>query len=274
MEADRRRIIVQEIQQWRKGKLLPDHYCDFLLNLYVTEKEAQPDVSKEPAAGGSGRFSAWKWISIFVIFSFFCLIVLHFSSFHPALQIALCLLATGGMLTAGTILRPRNETVGLSWIGLAMLSLAGLSLYLLHLHGLDAWGWKALVLGLCAAFWIAYGIAARIPLLHFSGWACLAIVYSLLLRNHSYPYSLFQAQLYWLPLAGLFSWSGWFAQRWSKRDCAVLLGFSALLVLMPEIALFANSGSGVWLQALFVGKLVIGGGALFLLRKNWIAWVA
>lgn len=47
MSDQKKKIIVAEIENWRKNHLLPEHYCIFLLNLY-TEGEAERDrpVSK------------------------------------------------------------------------------------------------------------------------------------------------------------------------------------------------------------------------------------
>ncbi|WP_079509780.1 hypothetical protein [Mesobacillus jeotgali] len=42
MDDHRRKIITNEIQYWKQSKLLPEHYCDFLLNLY-TEGSLNPD---------------------------------------------------------------------------------------------------------------------------------------------------------------------------------------------------------------------------------------
>src|SRR5690625_5052860 len=53
MENDRHRIIVEEIKSWRENQLLPEKYCDFLLNLYtygegegVKEKKNIPTFKK------------------------------------------------------------------------------------------------------------------------------------------------------------------------------------------------------------------------------------
>ena len=49
MKAERRTIIVREIEHWRRSKLLPDHYCDFLLNLYADPVLApKSDNEEEP----------------------------------------------------------------------------------------------------------------------------------------------------------------------------------------------------------------------------------
>lgn len=284
MDMDKRNLMVQEIRGWKKSKLLPDHYCDFLLNLYAEPASADEDPPREApskerlrtkkavraAAGASG----WKWLLFLAIFSLFFLIVLHFSSFHPALQIAIALLVSGGSLTAGAVIRPRSEAAGMAWTGAGMLLLAGFALYLMGLHGLLGWQWNAAIWSGCAVFWIGYGIWQRIPLLHFCGWACLALVYAILLQQLAGGAALGEKQLYWLPLAVLFGWSGWFVRRWSKPSCAVLLGVASLMAFMPEATLLVEQGRGVWLQSVFVGKLVLGGGALFLLRNYWIEWVA
>ncbi|WP_156323827.1 hypothetical protein [Bacillus sp. JCM 19034] len=34
MRKERKEIVIEEIKHWRKSKLLPEHYCDFLLTLY------------------------------------------------------------------------------------------------------------------------------------------------------------------------------------------------------------------------------------------------
>ena len=40
---DKRVIMIAEIEYWRKHKLLKEHYCDFLSNLYL---ENQVDLPK------------------------------------------------------------------------------------------------------------------------------------------------------------------------------------------------------------------------------------
>ncbi|MEH7391845.1 hypothetical protein V7164_16455, partial [Bacillus sp. JJ1474] len=48
MNETRKKIIVNEIINWRKNRMLPEHYCDFLLALYTEGNE--PENKKEPAA--------------------------------------------------------------------------------------------------------------------------------------------------------------------------------------------------------------------------------
>jgi hypothetical protein len=46
MDDHRRKIITNEIKYWKQNKLLPEHYCDFLLNLY-TEGSSEAETSQE-----------------------------------------------------------------------------------------------------------------------------------------------------------------------------------------------------------------------------------
>ena len=35
MNPQRKRMIISEIKYWKQNKLLPEHYCDFLITLYA-----------------------------------------------------------------------------------------------------------------------------------------------------------------------------------------------------------------------------------------------
>ncbi|MHC8517078.1 hypothetical protein [Sporosarcina sp. ITBMC105] len=45
MNAQRKKIIMAEIHYWKQNKLLPEHYCDFLLTLYTQGEEQAVDVN-------------------------------------------------------------------------------------------------------------------------------------------------------------------------------------------------------------------------------------
>ncbi|PKC51915.1 hypothetical protein RhiirA1_482678 [Rhizophagus irregularis] len=53
MPNTRKQIILNEILFWKQNKLLPEHYCDFLMTLY-TEGEVEPE---ENYFAGIGSFS-------------------------------------------------------------------------------------------------------------------------------------------------------------------------------------------------------------------------
>ncbi|QHW30419.1 hypothetical protein GZH47_05870 [Paenibacillus rhizovicinus] len=275
MDQERRRAIVKEIEHWQRTKLLPEQYCDFLLNLYLDEGETRtPTTFTGRAAVVVKGASAKQWLLTFGIFSLICFVVLYFNVFHPLLQIALSMSGVYAMLLIGQKYRHKNESMGLIFIGAGMLLMLGSGLYMLDLHELHEWGWKAGLLSACALVWVAFGIGARIPLLHLCGWMASFLVYAWLLSNNTDEPKWYEIQLYWLPLSFVFGWSSWFVQRWSKSSASILFIAGAAAWFMPELysAMFGDDTSG--LQLALIIKIIAGGVMLFSLRKQWIAWVA
>jgi hypothetical protein len=78
------KVILQEIDYWKKNKLLPAHYCDFLTTLYT---EGSGNSTKR------NRFGKFNYISyilaILVSISLIGSLVLYFSDFLKQMQISL-----------------------------------------------------------------------------------------------------------------------------------------------------------------------------------------
>ncbi|SDW88002.1 hypothetical protein [Paenibacillus sp. CF384] len=275
MDQERRKSIVREIEHWQRSKLLPEQYCDFLLNLYLDEGEKRaPTTFAGRAAVAVKGASVKQWLLTFGIFSLICFVFLYFTVFHPLLQIALSVTGVYILLFIGQRYRAKNESVGIGLIGTGMLLMLGAGLYMLQLHTLEAWGWKAGLLAFCSLFWIAFGIGGRIPLLHLCGWMASFLVYAWLLFNNTESPKWFEIQLYWLPASFVFGWCSWFFHRWSRPVASILFVAGALVWFMPELyaAVFADAEFGLQLQLMV--KIMAGGALLFSLRKQWIAWVA
>ncbi|MGO4696326.1 hypothetical protein AB4Z50_18795 [Paenibacillus sp. 2TAB26] len=277
MNQDRRQIIVKEIDHWRRSKLLPDQYCDFLLNLYAdqdtiqTTKEQHHTVGKAIAA--VQRATGMQWLLTFGTFTLISFVVLYFNEFHPLLQMAVVVGAVAIFSLTGQRLRSRNESAGLAITSTGMLLLLGGGLYMLNLHAFDHWGWKTGLLAFCSIFWVVYGIKARIPALHLSGWLAAILVYAWLLSQFMLDSKWYEVQLYWLPIACLFGWSSWFVHRWSKPVSAVLFATCALVWFMPELYSVMFVNDAILLQLQLIVKIAIGGIILFSMRKQWMVWV-
>ena len=67
MTNQRKQIILNEITFWKQNKLLPEHYCDFLMTLY-TEGSYQDDEpagsAKQSIKGREKRKSRWLFLLI------------------------------------------------------------------------------------------------------------------------------------------------------------------------------------------------------------------
>jgi hypothetical protein len=94
MEQQKKKIIIAEIQKWRQSKLLPEHYCLFLLNLYG---EGEFSIIEEPEP--IKTIKGWK----------------------PILGIVLCLFLLGGVVYLGTLFTGFNLITQLSILGGATL---------------------------------------------------------------------------------------------------------------------------------------------------------
>lgn len=277
MNQDRRQIIVKEIDHWRRSKLLPDQYCDFLLNLYADQDTVHTANVQHSTVGKAiaavQRATGFQWLLTFGTFTLISFVVLYFNEFHPLLQMAVVVGAVAVFLWIGQRLRSRNEAAGLALTSTGMLLLLGGGLYMLNGQGLDEWGWKTALLASCSLFWVIYGIAVRIHLLHLCGWLAAILVYAWLLSQFMIDSKWYEIQLYWLPIACLFGWSSWFVHRWSKPVSAVLFLTCALVWFMPELYAMMFIDDAAMLQLQLLIKIGIGGGLLFSMRKQWMVWV-
>ncbi|SFF00789.1 hypothetical protein SAMN05216378_4711 [Paenibacillus catalpae] len=279
MNEERRQIIVREIQHWSRSKLLPDQYCDFLLNLYMdhdkeTKRESSHSITK--AVMAVQHASGKHWLLTFGFFTFISFVVLYFNVFHPLLQIGVSAVAVIGLLWYGARLRRRYEAAGLAVTGTGMLLMLGSGLYILKQNDWTDWGWKAVMLGFCALFWVVYGIASRIQLLHLCGWLAGIMVYAWLLAEYTSLPAWYESQLYWMPISILFGWASWFVHRWSKPSAMVLFAVCAILWFMPELyeMIVWKEPVMLQLQLQLLVKIAAGGGLLFFMRKQWMVWVA
>ncbi|GJM72405.1 hypothetical protein HMSSN036_46210 [Paenibacillus macerans] len=76
LNQDKKAIILNEIEHWRRSRLLPEQYCDFLQNLYSDEPEGD---SRSFFSLGQIQQGSWKlWSLSFGIISFFFFIVFYF----------------------------------------------------------------------------------------------------------------------------------------------------------------------------------------------------
>ncbi|MDF2657800.1 MAG: hypothetical protein K0Q94_591 [Paenibacillus sp.] len=273
MEHDKRTIIVREIEHWRRSKLLPEHYCDFLLNLY----DASP-VERDTRVMGISKQalknSNWKnWFFGFGLAALIAFIVLHFNSFRFPMQIAVAAILVAGCYTAGILQSRKSPLAGYALVGVGSLMLLGAGVYLLRAYEMDEAPIMLAYVTFCSFVWIIVGLSARLGLFHYCGWAGLLLVYAMVL-NARVDLDWIGAQVSWLPLCVVFGWVGWLLHRASKSTGAVLLLVCFTIWWMPELhLLFSGEADLSLLQLVFLVKLIVAGSVLFGLRKKWIEWV-
>ncbi|KQL20552.1 hypothetical protein ACFFHH_09625 [Cytobacillus solani] len=86
MNENRKNIIVNEILSWKKARMLPEQYCDYLLALYTEGN--QPEISKK----GISRGGFWKNHYLFILLIPLTLFLIHFTELSITLQMPLFIL--------------------------------------------------------------------------------------------------------------------------------------------------------------------------------------
>jgi len=176
MEADKRKIIIREIENWRGSKLLPEHYCDFLLNLYLEDK-AEPSKKWKAASKSSIQNSNWKvWILFFGGLGLLAFVLLNFNSFQIPMQISISALFILALYIVGVRLRVKKPMMSYLCFSLSSLLILNVGLYILYRNDVEIVGMIGYAF-VCSLIWIINGIAARMTTFHFAGWILLILIY-------------------------------------------------------------------------------------------------
>ncbi len=275
MDVGKRKMLIDEIEHWRSSKLLPEHYCDFLLNLYLDDPSDRPNkvlgVSSEAILNSSWK----KWLLTFGIFTLISLLTFNFNSFQPAMQIVISAIFIAVCYWLGSVRRSASPVLSHVSFGAGSAMLLFIGPYLMKQHGADHPAWMLGYAVLCSLVWMIVGLAARIPLFHFCGWAGILLVYGSLLHEKLAAPNWFMSQISWLPLSVVFGWFGWLLHHRNKSAGAVFFLIGFILWYTPEMhMLYASGASDSVMQISFLGKMIGSGIVLFALRKKWIEWVA
>lgn len=275
MDQEKRKIIVTEIEHWRRSKLLPGQYCDFLLNLYMDEEQDQDKgksvlgFSTSSVKNSSGK----AWLTIFGIIGLLSFLGLHFTSFQFWMQTGVAAAIVSILYMLGAV--QRNKQPGLSYLafGAASVLLLTAGLYLLPAKG---YGDTAVVfyIAFCSMVWILTGISGRMPVFHFAGWVVLFLIYALVLRHNITDIDWIGLELSWVPVSLVLLWLGWLFHHVNKQIASILLLAGVLAWFGAEAYGFAATElpAGL-LQSLLLAKLALCCGVMFGWRKKWIEWV-
>lgn len=274
MDTEKRKIIVKEIEQWRRSRLLPEHYCDFLKNLYDDEGEKPRSVMGVSAASISD--SNWKpWLVVLAIISAISYSVLNFNSFGISLQIGISALFVVLCYVFAFLQRNKNPIVTPLLCGVASGFMLFIGIYLLHNHGVDSPFAYVSYVAFCSIVWLLTGILGRLGMFHFCGWAGLLFTYGWLLANRFEEPGWGILEISWLPICLIFIWIAWLVHHKNKQTAGILFIVGCLACFAPEgFGLLVNTSvANELIQLSFLCKMIAAGVILFLLRKKWIEWV-
>lgn len=278
MDEGKRRIIVAEIKQWRQSKLLPEQYCDFLMNLYRSEQEENRVEDKKLKSILPTKPSNWKnWIFIILGIGLLALVILSFTllNFNLMAQVAVSLMFIVFCYVVGFMLRDRMPLLTYAFCGIG--SLALLVFGILVIQGIENTEpfYYISYIAVSAVTWLIIGIFGRMRVLQVCGLIALLFTYGWLLNNQLVEMDWSDLQLSYVPIALLLIWIGWFIHHRSKEIASTLLLVGVMAWIVPELyGMFIQVEPELLvMQASLIGKLFICGLLMFVLRKKWMKWV-
>lgn len=185
MNAQRKRIIISEIHYWKKNRLLPEHYCDFLITLYAQgETEAATIIKHERGMLEKERSSITKKVIFLAILAAVLSALMFIVSNYPVIMIVVASVFVFGILIRLLMSKPlRAAFIPFTYI-ISAFMLLGISLKIWFTF-FD--GETMLLLGIIMLNSILWLFAGRLlKLLYFtiSGAAGLLMVIGFLLISY------------------------------------------------------------------------------------------
>ncbi|MCL6458955.1 MAG: hypothetical protein K6T85_13190 [Gorillibacterium sp.] len=274
METDKRKVIIHEIEYWRKNRLLPEQYCDFLQNLYRESGDNQEKRVLGVSAGQIKEAKPLTWILIMTLLGIIFYVGFYFTSFPFPMQILLIALTVLLFYTFGVKKRVKQPTASFSylWAGALVVPTAGFYFILEHGRQPSA---LALLLGVSALLWIVTGVLSKFASFHFCGWIVVAVLYGWMLNQFIPEPGLITLQLYWVPMGTIIAWLGFLLRVRSQYNGWVLIAVGALMWIGPEVYGMALTGiADGLLQVILAVKLLASAVLLYSTRRKWTEWVA
>lgn len=275
MDAEKRKILVKEIDHWRRSKLLPEHYCDFLMNLYMDETTPKP-ASIMGVSASSIANSSWKiWLVILAVIAALALSALNFNSFGMPMQIGISSLFVIICYVFAYRQHSKSPVVSYMLCGVSALALLLLGVYIMDMYEVTSPYSYIGYLAFCSVVWLINGVAGRMGIFQLCGWLGLVGTYGWLLLQKLDNPGWFSLEISWIPVSIVLIWIAWLAHHTNKQAAGVLLLVGMLVWFAPEAMTFLTDVeiSSRVIQLSFTGKLVTAGAAFFMLRKKWVEWV-
>jgi hypothetical protein len=292
LDDQRKKIIVAEIENWRKNHLLPEHYCIFLLNLYT---EGDPPAEKKEnkgffgaSGGGSGTgyryleggasVVSWKMIAAWFIGA--CLIAgtillaFHFNDFSTSMQIAIWL---GFVLFFYALsMGVRRFVPALTHVALAI-SFLLLALGGLHFLGKLGLGpsFQLLFLAVICLLWCLNGLMLGYTYLLYCGMIGFGLLYGIsTVQRIALDYSWWKGELYWVPISLLMIGLGFLLDQRNSTLAGVFAVCGMIFFFGAEIqALYIPEAKHDLIQLLLFIKVFLSSALFFFSRKYWFSWL-
>jgi hypothetical protein len=299
LDDQRKRIIIAEIENWRRNNLLPEHYCIFLLNLY-TEGDRPPTPtavgkggekgtgSGSAAAGGtkttrpyvsenaypvSGKMIL-AWLLGACLIAGTILLAFHFNRFTPLMQIAIFACFALVFYILAVVFRRSATPFPHLLLGLSSLVLIFGGVYILNKWG-GPLSLLLVYLAVVCLLWCASAFLFGYEYLLYCGLIGLSLVYGVAtLERVGAEYAWWRAELYWVPIACLMTGLGFVMHGRQPKWSGVLAVSGMIIWFGAEIqSLYIPKAPHDVIQLLLFVKVFVSSVLFFLTRSYWFQWL-
>ena|GEM_PF-308881 len=268
----KRKIIIQEIISWKKNKMLPEHYCDFLLSMYqegINENNQSSDHmndnlkmnnqlhSKKSLSSFSLKKILLLLICLVVIVSF--LLVFYFIDFSKQMQISLTIFSfILTYLIAFALYKQRKPHAHLMFSFSCLILLGVLAQSISFFDIANPYHRSGFLIIGCL-IWFVTGITFRIFYLQFialfsitliSGWVTLPLLH----QNFNW----FILEMVWLSIAAFSYFLFFLLKAFHPKLGLNLLTHSFIFSLVPEVQiLYMKSADLDIVQVVLFTKMIV-----------------
>lgn len=305
MDDQRKRIIIAELENWRRNHLLPEHYCIFLLNLYTEGdrpegsapgKKTMGEVTgdSQVAAGGSGGASGMKttapyvsgnasvisgkmilsWLFGACLIAGLILLAFHFTRFTLPMQIAIFGFFSVICYLLAFLFRKSSPPITHLLLGISFVVLLLGGFYILYQTGAPLPMMLAYLtmvsLSLCASAFL-FGFSYLL----YCGLLALMLVYGVATVDRvGAGYSWWRAELYWVPIACLMIGLGFLVHQNNPKWAGVLSACGMVAFFGAEVqSLYIPSARQELIQLLLFIKVFLSSLFFFFTRGYWYQWL-
>ncbi|AIG25768.1 hypothetical protein EGH10_10070 [Brevibacillus laterosporus] len=310
MDDQRRKIIITEIENWRRNHLLPEHYCIFLLNLYTEGKHApnqeEPITKKRfflfpnrkarmdklynqqaflqsarTPIQGSGKEAQILSVKLMggiffigLVIAVMLLLAFYFNAFSIPMQMSILVFSWILAYVLAFVFKRKIPLLSYFFL-LVTILIAITSLYYFgekwKISQVTYLWWLLLIAG----YSFLHGLLFRYSLLILAGLIGIGILYgTAMLTRMGEFFSWTNIELYWVPLSFLMIGLGYLFHVRHQQLAYTLVVSGLLYFFGPEISsLWVPEASREIMQIILGSKVLLSGLLLTITRHYWLEWL-
>lgn len=175
MSVQRKQIIINEIAFWKKNKLLPEHYCDFLTALYAQGEGEEKENSSKAVLSKEKKNYSFLYI-LFGLITGILVISLIFITTAAFIPIIISGIAVCTFLYIAIKLANTKSVITPILFVFSALLLLGVSFKVWNVHYVD---YPSVLIGLIIGnclLWLVSGLLLRLVYFSISGIVGIALI--------------------------------------------------------------------------------------------------